>query len=322
VLDAQHSALAMAVRFVVRTAEGQPLSEELAYGFEQARIVIGRGASADVRIPHLTVSEVHATVRLDSDGYAITDNDSTNGTRVNGTRLPGQRRKRLHDGDRIDIGAYTLSFHAGVALAQAVTSERTAELARRLFRGSRAGARLGDPRLVLLSGPDTGKSVAVPQPPARLLLGRAPDCQLVLAEPALLPEHAELVRDLDGVLIKSLDPERPLSINEQSVAQRRLRDGDELLLGATRLLYEEPAEQPIEQLAAEPDSPLGPAPAPVAAQPELPAAPSLPAPRRSDPAVRAASTGPSFDADVLIYLFAAVVFAVSAAGLIALMTAE
>jgi pSer/pThr/pTyr-binding forkhead associated (FHA) protein len=315
----------MAVRFVVRSAEGQPLSDELAYGFEQARIVIGRGASADVRIPHLTVSELHATVRLGSDGYTITDNGSTNGTRVNGVRLAPQRSKRLQDGDRIELGAYALSFHENVALAQAVTSERTAELARRLFRSSRAGARLGEPRLVILSGSDTGKSKPIAQPPARLLIGRSEECQLVLAEAALAPEHAELIRDLDGVLIRALDPERPLSINGQPVVQRRLRDGDELLLGATRLLYEEPVEEPIDQLGSEPDQQLAPEPAPAPAG-AAGAGPTLAAPQEAGAArsseLAQAARGPSFDADVLIYLFAAVVFAISAAGLIALMTAE
>ena len=108
----------MGVRLAIRSAEGQPLSEELAYDFEQARIVIGRGAGADVRIPHLTVSDVHATLRQQDDAYVILDNDSTNGTRVNGARVTGDRPKRLHDGDRIEVGAYAArSFASGVRVA-------------------------------------------------------------------------------------------------------------------------------------------------------------------------------------------------------------
>jgi pSer/pThr/pTyr-binding forkhead associated (FHA) protein len=311
----------MAVRFVIRTAEGKPLAEELSYGFDQARIALGRGAAADIRIPHLTVSEMHATVRLDNDGYAITDNDSTNGVKVNGARIGAQRRKRLHDGDVIELGVYALSFHTGVALAQPVTSERTAELARRLFRGSQAGQRLGGPRLVQLGGPETGRSLSVPAPPSRLLIGSGGECQLVLADPAVAAEHAEVSRDLDGVLIRSLDPRRPLDINGQPLAQRRLRDGDELLLGATRLLFEEPAEEPIDQLAAEPDRSFA---AESTAAPEAEAAPipEEPTPAAHPPAKPRRTAGPSFDADVLIYVFAAAVIALSVAGLIALMSAE
>jgi pSer/pThr/pTyr-binding forkhead associated (FHA) protein len=304
----------MGVRFVICSAEGQPPSEEIAYGFEQARIVIGRGAGADVRIPHLTVSDTHATVRFEADAYAILDNDSTNGTQVNGVRVVSGRAKRLHDGDRIDIGAYALTFHEGPVLSHHTTIERTAELARRLFRQSQHGSRLGAPRLCVLSGPELGKSLDLPPPPGRALVGRDPSCQLVLPDPEVAPEHVELRRDLDGVLIASLDAKSALDINGQLVQQRRLRDGDELVLGTTRLLFEEPAEEPIDGLATEADLKLL-APLPserVEALPQIAQAPS--APQRTRKARRSA-----WDTDLLIYTLAAIVIALSVAGLIALM---
>jgi pSer/pThr/pTyr-binding forkhead associated (FHA) protein len=310
----------MGVRFVVRSAEGQALSEELAYGFEQARIVIGRGPGADVRIPHLTVSETHATVHLDGDGHAIVDNESTNGTRVNGARLSPGRKKRLRDGDQIEIGAYSLTVHTGVALPQTVTAERTAELARRLFRQTHAGARLGAPRLCVLTGPETGKSLDVPSPPARLLIGADDECQLVLPDPGVAAEHVELVRDLDGVLIRRLERAAQLVINGQAVEQKRLRDADEIVLGATRLLFEDPAEEPIDGLAAEADRTLLPPAAPPAPTPAADSAAPAP-PARSSAPPRARSQ-PPFDADVIIYVLAAIVIAVSVIGLIALMTAD
>jgi pSer/pThr/pTyr-binding forkhead associated (FHA) protein len=314
----------MGVRLVIRSAEGRPLPEEVSYDFEQARIVIGRGPGADVRIPHLTVSELHATLRLQDDAYGLLDNDSTNGTFVNGTRLSAGRTKRLHDGDLIDVGAYVLAFRSGVALTQATTMERTAELARRLFRSSQAGARVEPARLVILSGPSTGKSLDIPPPVSRCLIGSGEGCQLVLPDPDVLREHAELVHDLDGVLLRSLEGKSTLAINGQAVAQRRLRDGDELVLGTTRLLFEEPAEEPIDALGTEADRPVM-KPAPAAAQAE--AAPSagaapietpLPAPLH-EPTLKARNARTAFDADVVIYALAAIVIAISVAGLIVLM---
>jgi pSer/pThr/pTyr-binding forkhead associated (FHA) protein len=309
----------MGVRFVIRSAEGRPLQEEAAYGFEQARIVIGRGAGADVRIPHLAVSEMHATVRLEGDAYAIFDNDSTNGTWVNGVRLVPGRGKRLREGDRVEVGAYALSFHEGIGLTQPITMERTAELARRLFRQSQEGARVGAPRLCVLSGPDTGKSLEIPPPPARLLVGRDESCQLVLPDADISREHAELRHDLDGVLICNLESKNGLEINGQLVLQRRLRDGDEITLGHTRLLFEEPAEEPIDNQSAEADRPLS-----------RPVKIATPAPAQQDPPVPpATSNGPtrltrgvSFDADLLIYALAAIVIVLSIAGLIALIRAN
>ncbi len=60
----------MAVRLVVRAPFAADASAELAFEFDQTRILIGRGASADVRLPHAAVSESHAALRLDG-GFAI-----------------------------------------------------------------------------------------------------------------------------------------------------------------------------------------------------------------------------------------------------------
>jgi pSer/pThr/pTyr-binding forkhead associated (FHA) protein len=136
----------------------------------------------------------------------------------------------------------------------------------------------------------------------------------VLPDPEVAPEHVELRRDLDGVLIASLDAKSALDINGQLVQQRRLRDGDELVLGTTRLLFEEPAEEPIDGLATEADLKLL-APLPserVEALPQIAQAPS--APQRTREARRSA-----WDTDLLIYTLAAIVIALSVAGLIALM---
>jgi pSer/pThr/pTyr-binding forkhead associated (FHA) protein len=275
------------------------------------------------------VSEAHATIRAEAGGYAVIDHGSTNGTRVNGTPLTVARKKKLADGDVIEVGAYSLRFQSGVVSARATTAERTSELARRLFRRSRLGHALPGPRLVVLTGPQTGLSLQIPGPPARQLIGTAAGCQLVLPDAALRGEHAEVVRDLDGVLIRSLDPGKPFPINGRDVGERRLRDGDELVLGTTRLLFEEPAEEPMDALTGEPDVPLaalslGPTDRPAregsgapSAEAAVPTAEAEPAPQRSTkPATR------TFDADLLVYALALVVIAASVAGLLALLRAQ
>lgn len=315
----------MGVRLSVRSGENGPLSDELQYEFEQERIAIGRGPGADVRIAHLSVSEAHATLRAEADGYGIVDHGSTNGTRVNGTALTPQRRKKLNDGDLIEIGAYVLRFQTGVLSTRPTTAERTSEFARRMFRLSRAGSKLGGPHLAVLTGPQTGHALMIPAPPCRLLVGSAAGCQLVLPDPAVRPEHAEVLRDLDGVLIRALDPSTPLDINGRAVGERRLRDNDELVLGSTRLLFEDPAEQSMDALTGEPDAAVraasfGPSAPPAKSTPSEPSAssPEEPAPpqRSTRPAQRA------FDADLLVYALAAVVIAASVAGLLALLRAQ
>lgn len=315
----------MALRLTVRSAEGRPLPEELRYDLEQDRVMLGRAVGADVRLPHATVSEQHAIVRLEADGYVLVDGESTNGTRVNGDKVVPGRKKKLQDGDRIDIGVYTIVFEGAKPSVETITAERTAELARRLFRASQRGSQIGGARLVLLGGPNIGKSVgtstAIPEAPHKIVIGRAETCQLVLNDPDVSREHAEAVRDLDGITIKNLGSKNGVVVQGNVVQQRRLRDGDEIMLGKTRLLFEEPADQMLLALAHEADRPLPPEPSAIetktatVSQPPQPAAtaPVIPGTPNEPP------TKQSFDADLLIYSLAAAIIAISVAGIFFLM---
>jgi pSer/pThr/pTyr-binding forkhead associated (FHA) protein len=315
----------MALRLTVRSAEGRPLPEELRYDLEQDRVMLGRAVGADVRLPHATVSEQHAIIRLETEGYVLVDGESTNGTRVNGDKVVAGRKKRLQDGDRIDIGVYMILFEGAKPSVETITAERTAELARRLFRASQRGSQIGGTRLVLLGGPNIGKNVgtstAIPEQPGRIVIGRAETCQLVLNDPDMSREHAEVVRDLDGVTIKNLESKNGVVVQGHVVQQRRLRDGDEILLGKTRLLFEEPADQMLLALANEADRPLPPEPSAVETKTSTVSKPPEPVTPSAPPA-RPPSQPPSkrsFDADLVIYSLAAAIIAISVAGILFLM---
>jgi hypothetical protein len=248
----------MAVRFVVRSRDGNKLQTELDFIFDQTRIVLGRGAAADVRIPNPTVSEAHASVQLRANDWMLTDLNSRNGTKHNGQRLLSDRARKLRDGDLIELGSYVLSFHSGVVMTEPMSAERTAELARRLWRDAQSarGVELPAPRLCVVSGARTGDRLEIPKAPSRMHIGAHESCQLVLPEPALTRDTLEVVHDLEGVLIRSLAGDALLQLGENHYKSRRLRDGDELTVGATRLLFEEPAQVAIDALKGEPDQPL------------------------------------------------------------------
>ena len=55
------------------------------------------------------ISHLHAVLIADEDGgWAVHDPGSANGTQVNGREMPPGSRVRLHDGDRISLGAWTV----------------------------------------------------------------------------------------------------------------------------------------------------------------------------------------------------------------------
>jgi pSer/pThr/pTyr-binding forkhead associated (FHA) protein len=316
----------MGVRFVVRSREGKKAVSDVEFPFEQTRIVLGRGAAADVRIPHRTVSELHATVQLRGDAWMLADASSTNGTRHNGQRLQGDRPRRLREGDLIELGSYVLSFHTGVLVSEPISAERTAELARRLLRDA-YGARsqvLEAPRLCVVSGPHLGDVLEIPPAPARLLVGGHTTCQLVLLTGDVEPEHVEIVHDLDGVLVRALY-DYTLRLGDQSLRSRRLRDGDEFILGETRLLFEEPAQVAIDALKNEPDLVLAEPQSTTrtetetAPEPAAPEPPPVPPEPLSGAPIQAAVDGGRVDADVLIYALAAIVLIASTLGLMMLL---
>jgi len=313
----------MGVRFVVRLREGKKTSSEVEFPFDQTRVVLGRGQAADVRIPHRSVSEFHATVQLRNDGWFLADAESTNGTKCNGARVRSDRPKRLRDGDLIELGVYVLSFHTGVLVPEPVSAERTAELARRLLReayGDRAQP-LAGPRLVVSAGPDQGAEFAIPAPPSRALIGRGPACQLVLQAQGLALEHAELIHDLDGVLLRALS-ENTFLLAGQALRARRLRAGDEVLLGETRLVFSEPAQAVLDALRHEPDLPYSGAASSETQTALLEPDAAPPAGFEFGAGAKPGTASERPDADLLIYALAAVVLIASTLGLLLLLRAQ
>jgi hypothetical protein len=70
------------------------------------RISLGRGSDADLRFDDDGLSRLHATIHRDGDRVWVLDENSTNGTFVNGAAVPPSGTP-LYDGDRVRIGHYT-----------------------------------------------------------------------------------------------------------------------------------------------------------------------------------------------------------------------
>ncbi len=230
----------MGLRLHVRSGWTQGGTREKAtFALDASLAVIGRGSSADVPLPHPSVSTKHAVLRVQGTGWVIIDENSRNGTVVNGQRLPPGRPKSLRTGDKIEIGGFGLEVEV-VALAEATSTEETAALARRLLRES-LGEPLAAPVLTILNGDASGESVRLDDVPMSVLLGRGDACGLRLPDEDASREHAEVLRRSDGVWLRDLGSKQGCFVNEVQVSERRLRDRDELRLGATVLVFEDPA---------------------------------------------------------------------------------
>ena len=82
-------------------------------------VTIGREEGNSLRLNDERVSRFHAKVQLDNDDYILTDLESTNGTRVNGTIV---QIRRLRFGDRVGVGRSLLLFGSNEEIAARMAS--------------------------------------------------------------------------------------------------------------------------------------------------------------------------------------------------------
>jgi len=75
------------------------------------RINVGRGTDNDLYLNHTSVSKVHAAVRMDNEGtLLVADTGSTNGTHINGVRIPYGEARPIADGDVVAFGEVEVRF--------------------------------------------------------------------------------------------------------------------------------------------------------------------------------------------------------------------
>lgn len=84
-------------------------------------VTIGRHPDSDIVLDEDGVSRQHASILKVDGGYAIEDNDSLNGIRINSYNVD---RVLLGDGDRISIGTAELVFHYATAAKKAPGQRR------------------------------------------------------------------------------------------------------------------------------------------------------------------------------------------------------
>ena len=81
--------------------------QHMKYRIETGTMTIGRGKGNDIRLRHHFISRNHAQILTDADGSIIEDLGSKNGILVNAEPV---NRRRLRDGDLVDIGEIQFKF--------------------------------------------------------------------------------------------------------------------------------------------------------------------------------------------------------------------
>lgn len=233
----------MGVRLTIRAIHPDGTSSTSQLELDQARIAIGRAASSDVLLPHASVSPVHATLRVSGAGYAIVDEGSTNGTVVGDAKLAPDRPRALRPTELVRIGPFRIEVASGVPVARGASPADATIAGRRLLPPA--------PRTLRVeAGSFAGTELELPEASESLVLGRAEDAFLRVDDAECSRQHARLEVSEDSVVVRDDGSKNGVVVNGKATSRRALRDGDEILLGATPITFHDPRDARLRELAA------------------------------------------------------------------------
>ncbi|MGD0528017.1 MAG: FHA domain-containing protein [Polyangiaceae bacterium] len=328
----------MPISVLVRSATGG--DARLTFDGMQS-VVLGRGASCDVRLPDASVSHRHASLRTQGMDFVLIDEGSSNGTYVGGVRVAPRTSRIVRSGDVVRLGRVWIELRIDQSPVTRDLGSATREVALALV--SQALAAMGTDltmKVRVLEGRDQGLVLALREEGRAYTLGRGPECDLPIADGDASREHATLVRRGTEVRVRDLGAKNgtwlgdaPLPADRDAVWRPALM----LRIGRTVLALEEPVGDALARIevgpdermpdgeavpAPEPSSPVVEAPASAAREPAsaapMSAAPMVEIPVRPAPPRERPRSGWA-PADLMVMAAAIGVLALSIAGLIYLL---
>lgn len=211
--------------------------------------LVGR-LNADVFLSDPSVSRRHAILRVDASGVTVRDENSSNGTRVNGARLaPGEDVPAPPDAT-VQFGAVTFTVEAPENFISAAPPESLAP-AESLLPPEEAPAPT-EPA-ALLVGEDA--TYALKEGPNAI--GRRAGNDVVLADAYVSGRHAVLTLGPDGAMVVDSGSSNGTFLDDRPLApgvEERLEPGAALRFGRLTFRLEAPAAPDPTEPTDEPES--------------------------------------------------------------------
>ncbi|MEW5721973.1 MAG: FHA domain-containing protein, partial [Thermodesulfobacteriota bacterium] len=167
---------------------------------------LGRDYDNDFVFEFPNVSGHHCRILLEDGGLAIEDLGSTNGTYVNGRRLPPHRPTPVSPGDEVTLGSYRL----GADIFEVIRQD--------------AAAAPRPPRPARPAGP-------------HLSIGRGPTNDIILDFPQISHEHARLYREAGRWLLEDLQSTNGTYVNDRAnpIALEYITEDDTIFFGSYKI---------------------------------------------------------------------------------------
>jgi pSer/pThr/pTyr-binding forkhead associated (FHA) protein len=322
----------MPITVIVRALTSAASGESLRLTFDGTqRVVIGRGAGSDVRIPDASVSHRHASLRAQGSDFSVVDEGSTNGTYVGDVRIAPRTSRLVRSGDMVRVGRVWIELRMDQSPVTRDVAAATRDLALALV--SQAMAAMGTdrtPKVRVVEGRDQGAVLALAEEERTYVVGRAPHCDLALSDADSSREHVHVILRGGVVFLRDQGAKNGTFAGDMRVSGENevlWRPATMVRIGRTVLALEEPVSHALADLERAADEPLpaeeatAPPPRPsVPSTAELPgaadAAPMAPVVSAPEGPPRAAPRIRWSAADLLVMAAAVSVLALSLAGLV------
>lgn len=193
---------------------------------------VGR-LEADVFLSDPSVSRRHATVSVSDEAVTVRDEGSSNGTMVNDARIEPGEETALRPGDTVQFGAVRLTLEAPSGAVPAASEKAAPEMA------PEGDPPAGEPREAV--GDLTDGAEAWPLWAGRNTIGRRPDNDVTLTDPAVSGRHAALTIEDGEARISDSGSANGTFIDDERVTpgeERALEPGAALRFGRVTLRYE------------------------------------------------------------------------------------
>jgi pSer/pThr/pTyr-binding forkhead associated (FHA) protein len=253
----------MPITVIVRVAAREGVEKETRLTFDGTqRVVIGRGAGSDIRLPDPSVSHRHASIRGQGGDFAVIDEGSTNGTYVGDVKIAPRTSRTVRSGDKVRVGRVWIELRIDQTPATRDVAGATRDLALALV--SRAMDAMGTdptPRIRVVEGRDAGAVLPLAEEGRTYVVGRAPESDLALTDSDCSREHVHVVLRGGAVLLRDRAAKNGTFVGELRVADERevsWRPTTMVRIGRTVLALEDPVTQALADLERATDEPLAP----------------------------------------------------------------
>ncbi|MBK6513111.1 MAG: FHA domain-containing protein [Polyangiaceae bacterium] len=246
----------LSVRVYGDEQPGRPGAEPIAtLVLDAPRILVGRAEGSEVRLPEPSVSARHLSIRQKGNDYVLIDEGSTNGTRVGKTTLVAHAPQTMRPAEVVRVGRLWLELAVVSEPPTRGAPQVAKEIALALVtRGLSDAGEDGRPKVRVVEGPDAGTE-AVIEPGAALVLGRAKDAGLPLADPEASRRHAEVKLRGDQILVRDLGSRTGTTLGDRALggADVPWKVGERLKIAGTVLECSFEAVQALAELERQPD---------------------------------------------------------------------